>query len=356
MLAVVLAPVLWMGFEFFRGELYYLRFTWLNVGYAFFEQARVLSIFGIYGTGFVLMALAAGANVLSRRASLVVILGGAGVLGLLLQAPVAHRAFSGTASGTVVRVAAAQLEFPSERQIVPLLEELRRNHPETELFVLSEYTFDGPIPERIKTWCRQNHKFLIAGGKEERPDKTFYNTAFVIGTNGEVVFQQAKSVPIQFFKDGLPAPAQKLWHSPWGALGICICYDLSYTRVTDAFIRAGAQALIVPTMDVVDWGEHQHRLHARVAPTRAAEYGVPILRVASSGISQLVLANAKVEATAPFAQEEASIVGGLPLVQRGRVPWDRVVARVAVGITALVIVWLGAVAMLGLASRRKIPA
>ena len=29
-MAAFFAPVLWMGFEFFRGELYYLRFTWLN--------------------------------------------------------------------------------------------------------------------------------------------------------------------------------------------------------------------------------------------------------------------------------------------------------------------------------------
>ena len=39
-------------------------------------------------------------------------------------------------------------------------------------------------------------------------------------------------------------------------------------------------------MDVADWGRHQHELHARVAPVRAAEYGIPIFRLASSGISQ----------------------------------------------------------------------
>ncbi len=46
------------------------------------------------------------------------------------------------------------------------------------------------------------------------------------------VFKQAKSVPIEFFQDGRPAAEQRLWHSPWGNLGICICYDLSYSRVT----------------------------------------------------------------------------------------------------------------------------
>ena len=31
----LLIPFLWTGLEYFRSELYYLRFSWLNVGYAF---------------------------------------------------------------------------------------------------------------------------------------------------------------------------------------------------------------------------------------------------------------------------------------------------------------------------------
>ena len=67
-------------------------------------------------------------------------------------------------------------------------------------------------------------------------------------------------MPIQFFKDGFPAREQKLWDSPWGKIGICICYDLSYTRVTDELVRLGANALIVPTMDIIDWGRNQHEV------------------------------------------------------------------------------------------------
>ena len=69
--AIALAPVLWMGFEFFRGELYYLRFTWLNVGYAFSSQPLLLALFGVYGVGFVLMSLAAVTDVMTGRKALV---------------------------------------------------------------------------------------------------------------------------------------------------------------------------------------------------------------------------------------------------------------------------------------------
>jgi predicted amidohydrolase len=205
------------------------------------------------------------------------------------------------------------------------------------LFVLSEYTFNGPVPERIKTWCRQHQRYLIVGGEDPAPNGNYYDTAFVVGTNGEVIFKQAKSVPIQFFKDGLPAPEQKLWESPWGKIGICICYDLSYTRVTDRLIRLGAQAIIVPTMDVSDWGRHEHELHARIAPVRATEYGIPIFRLASSGISQSVDSMGYVIASAPFPGEAAIIKSVLTFRKPGSLPLDRVIAPISVFVTVATI-------------------
>ena len=147
-------------------------------------------------------------------------------------------------------------------------------------------------------------------------------------------------MPIQFFKDGLPAPEQKVWNSPWGKIGICICYDLSYTRVTDRLVKQGAQLLIVPTMDVEDWGRHQHELHARVAPVRAAEYGIPIFRLASSGISQAVSWNGNVVAKTSFPGSLDILSGTTPAARRGSLPLDRFLAPVCIGITAVVLLTL----------------
>jgi apolipoprotein N-acyltransferase len=210
------------------------------------------------------------------------------------------------------------------------------------LIVLPEYTLDGEPPAALKDWCRQNQKFLIVGGRDTSPGSNYYNTAFVISTSGEVVFRQGKSVPIQFFKDGLPAPEQKVWDSPWGKIGICICYDLSYTRVTDELVRQGAQMLIVPTMDVAEWGRHQHELHARVAPVRAAEYGIPIFRVASSGISQGVSHTGQVQSSAPFPGEGEIIFFGARLSPgfKGSLPLDRWLAPFCVVVTGGFAVWL----------------
>jgi apolipoprotein N-acyltransferase len=231
------------------------------------------------------------------------------------------------------------MEFPIPTETISSLDKMLAADPATDLFVLSEYTFDGTVPDKIKNWCRKHQRYLIVGGKEDGPNKNFYNTAFVIGPTGEIVFRQVKSVPIQFFKDGLPAQEQKLWDSPWGKIGICICYDLSYARVTDQLIRLGAQAIIVPTMDVAEWGQHQHELHARVAPVRAAEYGVPIFRLASSGISQCVDRVGRVTASAPFPGPQAILSGRLILAQPGSLPFDRWLAPFATGAMAAMILW-----------------
>jgi predicted amidohydrolase len=189
----------------------------------------------------------------------------------------------------------------------------------------------------LKKWCRDNSRFLVIGGKDFVTNDIYYNTAFVVGTNGEIIFKQAKSVPIQFFKDGLPAPKQEVWNSPWGKIGICICYDLSYTRVTDELVKQGAQLLIVPTMDVDEWGRHEHELHSRVAPVRAAEYGIPIFRVASSGISQAVLYNGDVVARTFIPGNGDIFSAQLKLPMRGALPLDRFFAPLCVIATGTIL-------------------
>ena len=340
-------PFLWLGLEYFRSELYYLRFSWLSPGYGFpgAPWHWPLHAFGIYGTGFVLMSCACAAAFLWRRSALQgtgVLLLGAGSLALCGVAGGTSVFDKPTAIslGSPLRVTGIQMENPALDAVLFRLDESIRKHPDTELIVLSEYTFQDQVPNQINAWCRKNRRYLIIGGEDRAPGNNYYNTAFVIGPSGEIVFRQAKSVPIQFFKDGLPAPEQQLWNSPWGKIGICICYDLSYTRVTDRLVELGAQALIVPTMDVWDWGLRQHQLHARVAPVRAAEYGIPIFRLASSGISQWVNGAGRTLASAPCPGDGAILTGTLELRAAGTLPLDRWLAPFATGLTAVVVLLL----------------
>ncbi len=354
--ALMLAPVLWCGIEYFRSEVWWLRFTWFTAASPLIEHAGIWAhAVGIYGLGFVAFLVAAVMARLGNRPPLRRgLLFGAGVVGLFLMGSRIGGFDSAPVQSNGIRVAGIQMEFPGVPEVVMALNRLAQTHPDAELVMLSEYTFDGPVPDSVRAWCRKHRKWLVAGGKEPNPAafaaggafaggtdtgrtlgvKTgsedrhgYFNTAFVISTNGEVVFSQAKSRPIQFFADGAPATRQRLWNSPWGPLGIAICYDLSYRQVMDRLVELGATALLIPTMDVETWGEREHRLNARMARVRAAEYGIPIFRVASSGVSQLVDPSGRETATAPVPGPGAVIAGTLfprDLTHRpATIPWDR---------------------------------
>ena len=338
--AAWLIPIIWTGIEYFRSELYYLKFSWLNIGYAL--PVPLIGV-GMYGLGFLIFAIVLGIfyarlveiNLIESLIIFLVIL----LLLWNLLLPVLSETKS-RRQYTPLSIAGVQMEFPSPGALPKALDKALAKNPDAQVFVLSEYTLEGGVPDSLKNWCRDNSRFLVVGGKDPVGTNDYYNTAFVVGTNGELVFHQAKCVPIQFFKDGLPAPMQEVWNSPWGKIGICICYDLSYTRVTDRLVKQGAQLLIVPTMDVEDWGRHQHELHARVAPGRAAEYGIPIFRLASSGISQAVTGGGDVVAKTSFPGSLDILSATLRLPARGSLPLDRFLAPVCTGITAVVMVVL----------------
>ncbi len=324
------APPLWTGLEYFRSELYSLRFSWLNAGYLLPTLGRWT---GMYGVGFTLMLCAALVSLAwTRRAwrlPALAVITATVCLGLIT-----------TGQGITSRLAVAgvQLEEASDPAILHALDQLYTQCPDTSLFVLSEYSFQSPVPPEIKAWCAAHKRWLVAGGKQfvDAKHVAYRNTAFVIGPDGNEVFEQGKSRPIQFFDDGVPADQQAVWDSPWGKVGLCICYDLSYTRVTDGLIRRGAQIIIVPTMDVTEWGAREHALHARVAPARAAEYGVPIFRLCSSGISQAVQRDGRVIASAPFPGQGDALAATLSLPPGGgRLPIDRFLVWPSVIVVAL---------------------
>lgn len=344
---VLLAPFLWTAIEYFRSELYYLRFSWLSVGFAFghFENADRIMGLGVYAIGFFLMLMAAWTTILPRYFRMAAALTLVIVLQLICHLPF-NNATRETRMVPALRIAGIQAEFPAELEVTLLLDKALKKHPRANMFLMSEYTFDGPVPERVKQWCHKHHKFLIAGGKKPLPNGEFMNTAFVVSPGGKVVFEQGKSVPIQFFKDGIPAPAQKLWNSPWGRLGICICYDLSYRRIADRLVAMGAQALVVPTMDLAEWGDYEHRLHARVGTARATEYGIPVFRLASSGYSQFIAGVCGLRIHAPSPGHGETLYGVFELPRRGEVPLDKRLAPTSVAIAFVTLLYLAAMHLL----------
>jgi apolipoprotein N-acyltransferase len=335
--ALWLTPVLWTGVEYFRSELYFLRFAWLlpAQAMAFLPGVRLLSL-GVYGVGL-LYAVAASMLIAQFR-----LLRLAGVLATLALAVAMYwPPLARVDPSSDLHVAGVQLEFPGTDDVVDALDRLAVAHPEAQILVLSEYSFLGPVPAEVRAVVRRLHRYLVAGAEHPAAGDHYYDVTTVVGPDGTDVFEQAKSVPVQFMADGLPARQRRVWPSPWGPIGLAVCYDLSYANVMDDFVRQGARALIIPTMDVQTWGAYERRnLHGRMAPVRSAEYGIPTFGVWSSGVSQLTDRAGRVIATAGYPGQGDVIAGPLDLSHPGGVPPDRPFARASTIGTGGVIAWL----------------
>jgi apolipoprotein N-acyltransferase len=336
-LAMCWTPILWTGTEYFRSEVWPLRFAWLLPGQAaaLLPGVRFEAI-GVYGLGFIYMAIAAIAVGPTKQVRIVGITGLA-IAALLMYWP----PFPPTPRDGQLQIAGVQTEYWDVPEISAALDQLAISHPDAKILVLSELAFSGPVPPEIRDIVRKHKRYLVAGGTTPIDGGGFYNTAFVVGPDGADLFGQVKSVPVQFMNDGTAAPERRVWDSPWGKIGIAICYDASYARVMDEFVRQGACGLIIPTMDVAKWGEFERRmLHARVQPVRSAEYGIPTFGVWSSGISQLTDRYGRIVARTGYPGLGDTIAGHFDLSQPGRIPPDRTLAIVSLAATGLFIAYL----------------
>ncbi len=338
---VAIAPFLWLGLEFIRCEVWPLKFAWLTPGFALPAEwwAGSFHHLGIYGTGALLVYAAAWVADTSRGAIKWVL---PAILPAGLMALPSAKAPAD--SGRSITVAGVQWEDPLPEQVIGGLDEALAQAPDADLLVLSEYTYQTEPPPELLEWCRQHRKHVLVGGVDrhtgEHTEERVYNTAFLVGPQGDIVLRQVKSVPIQFMADGLPARRQRLWDSPAGRVGFAICYDMNYVRVMDRLIARDAGLLVVPAMDVIGWGEHAHRLSAQLAAVRAAEYGVPLFRLASSGFSRIARPDGTVAKEAGVPGQGAIIHDRIALPGKGRRPLDRWLAWPCVALTGGLVFFL----------------
>ncbi|MCM8532305.1 MAG: carbon-nitrogen hydrolase family protein [Lentisphaeraceae bacterium] len=313
-------PCLFFLIDVFMCEMYQLKFTWLNTGFFTYKNANnlLINITGIYGFSLLIFLLSLYALHSKKKKiylpTLSLCLGVLNILPSQISIPTEGPIVSGV-----------QLEFPDDKDVLEGLEKTKEKHPQTDIFLLSEYTFLYEVPREVKEWCKSNKTYLVCGSKifTDSTQKEFYNSATVVNPQGEIEFTQTKSVPIQFFSDGIAATKQELWYSPWGKFGLAICYDLSYAGVIDNLVKQGAEALLIPTMDVISWGAEQHYLHSKVAPVKAVEYNIPIFKVSSSGISQFVNSDGHILAKGTYPGQGDILSSRLPVSQSARRPVDR---------------------------------
>lgn len=313
--ALILAPILWVGIEFFRSEIWPLRFAWLALPYTQHHNLPFLqlaSVVGVYGLSLVMVAFAATLVFALRRRSRLPFIGVLIPVGLLNVVGVAL--LPELAQGQL-RVVGAQLEAPPPYELQRALRRIDLENPEAALVVLPEYCLNLTVKsvglDIVRAFARE--RWVIVGARLPAPDGDFYSGAVALAPGGEVVFQQEKSVPVPLMIDGLPAPERRLLETPIGKVGVGLCYDMDFTFVSDDLVRQGAEFLLYPTMDHSSCGVKPRIQHASLAPLRAIENRRWVMRVASSGVSCAVDPYGRITAQAGVDAPGGLIAAGIEM-------------------------------------------
>jgi predicted amidohydrolase len=150
---------------------------------------------------------------------------------------------------------------------------------------------DGPILTAMRRAAREHHVSLVLGGMPEAVSATHvHNTSVYLDAAGDV---RAVYRKIHLFDVAIPDGATYresatvaagdtpvLAETPWGGLGLTICYDVRFPELYRELSRRGARMLTVPAAFTLHTGrDHWHALlRARAIENlafvlAAAQYG-----------------------------------------------------------------------------------
>ena len=117
---------------------------------------------------------------------------------------------------------------------------------------------DGPT---VTGWQAEaaRHGGLIVGGLCERSGDDIYNTAVAVGPDG--VAAHYRKLHLFDVEKHCFAPGDiglTVAETPWGVIGMCVCYDLRFVEVVRVLALRGADLVCVPTAWVRGFDRRQY--------------------------------------------------------------------------------------------------
>ena len=293
------AGLCWAGLEYFRSELWWLECPWLVLGYSQVTVPglyQTLSVWGVYGlSAFIVAVNAAMALALRRRSWLPAALALAAVAAAWAWGE--HRLKNYPAdAGRPFTAALVQAERSDINKMARL--SLSPEAAAADLLVWPECAVYPPRADE------KNYEAYIAsrlgGSRAEavvgvcvpahrKRGVRRANYTLHLGRDRRVIGTYQKMHPVQFVEWGLPKNrSPRPVRTPLGLLGPQICYDLAFENGSRRMAEAGAEIIVTPTLDPMEWTALQHTQHSDMTAARAVETGLWIIRAASSGRSQVV--------------------------------------------------------------------
>ena len=275
----------WSALEFIRAEIFPLKLPWMTAGLAIGPNL-LLPWIGVYGVGFVVLCLVGFA--VSRKW-----IPAAAIAALLLASVIFSKPHAKPAAGDKGSVPVLGLQFENVSLDVYLAG--TRAMPDRACHVVwPEYSVPFDIRANERDWklvadlCREKG-ITLTFGTQSRPlgGDGWRNIALTMDGSG-FLGQHNKVHTVHLFDDGIAGETALPVTTAHGKVGTPICFDADYEGIVRKMTAAGAEYIVVPTMDAESWGSSQHDQHAELARLRAAENGRWIFVCATSGVSQLI--------------------------------------------------------------------
>ena len=129
---------------------------------------------------------------------------------------------------------------------------------------------DGALAQAVATIAQRHGIAIVYGYPEHNAQDKPYNAVQFISADGQRIASYRKThlfgdIDRAQFSAGLPAPAVFDWNG-W-RLGLLICYDIEFPEPARGLALQGADAILVPTANMVHFDEVQRVL----LPARALE-------------------------------------------------------------------------------------
>jgi apolipoprotein N-acyltransferase len=317
-LIIFLPTILWTAIEYIKSEAWWLKFTWMNLGYSqhnFLPTLQFANIFGQYGvTALILIVNSIFVYILINQNNKKNITKSLIALALIIVFVLSYGFIQlNNAHSPNTNVALIQDES-SEFSIYDNL--ISKINEDVNFILLPEYALAEYLDEnenrlsQIKNITNKHNSYFIVGSKDKSLNfegMGYYNTAYLFNPNGDIIGKYYKMNPIQFFNDGDPGQEYSVFETQHGKVGILICYDMDYSYVARNIVKNGAEILFIPTYDAMRWSELQHKQHSSMTSMRAVENGRFIARTATSGISQIIDPNGRITQEIEIGKSEIAV-------------------------------------------------
>lgn len=114
----------------------------------------------------------------------------------------------------------------------------------------------GPAQQALSALAGELGIWIVGGSVPELEDEKVYNTAYVYDSSGRQVARHRKmhlfDIDVEggqrFMESDTLSPGNEVtvFDTPWGRMGLCICFDLRFEELARVMTLQGAQAIFVP--------------------------------------------------------------------------------------------------------------